>query len=256
MMTPFAPFRRIILCVLILSLSSSGFAFNAEDWSVEEVLVKVLEANGGRENIDAISDVRMRGVIEGAETNYDFLLLKKRPNKLRVHLISKGRSVETGFDGIRGWQRVWQGPEDTVRELDSAEMAETGLDTYFDGPLISRDRPLVTRSLEGVERINRTDYFLVKVVEPKAVTVYYVDSRTFREWKTVRTVLDKDGEVKDTIETIFEDYAKYAGIWIAETVIRTTSNGAQERIILNDIELNAGILDRAFVIPHQWSDQE
>lgn len=252
----FAVRRTLILAGLLAMAGSSGWAIDLEDWTINEVLDKVVEANGGRDAINSIKDVRMRGSIKTPEVTYDFLLLKKRPNKLRVHLMYKGRSVETGFDGIEGWQRIWTGGEDTVRKLTKVELDETGLETDFDGPLIGPDKPLITRTLDRIERIDRTDYFVVKLEAPDSRTYHYVDSRTYREWKTVREVLGEDGEVTNTIETLFDDYAKYETIWIAETMTRTSTSGTAEEVIVTQVELNPGILDRAFVMPKQWSDSE
>jgi outer membrane lipoprotein-sorting protein len=249
----FTLIKKLTATCGLLFITSLVFALNAEDWKLEDILVKVEDANGGIDSIKAVSDLRMRGSIKSTDVTYDFLLLKKRPNKLRIHLMYKGRSVETGFDGIEGWQRVWIGGEDTVRTLSKDELAAANLETDFDGPLIGTAPPLMTRTFVGVERVDRTDYFLIKVEEPKSRTIHYIDSRTFREWKTEREVLDAEGEVTDVVVNFFTEYRKHKSIWIAEHLTRVNQAGETEEIFIEEVEIDPGILDRAFVKPKQWS---
>ncbi|NDV61033.1 hypothetical protein G0Q06_01070 [Puniceicoccales bacterium CK1056] len=252
----FSGVKGLVFVGLALLVTSSGFALDAEDWTTEKILDRLAEANGGRDALQAVSDLRMRGFVRTSDLTYDFLLLKKRPNKLRMHLMYKGRSVETGFNGIDAWQRVWSAGTDTVRKMSKEELRSSGVETSFDGSLTAADNPLVTRTFERIERIDRTDYFIVLHQEGNKRTSHYVDSRTFREWKTIREILDDNGEVTDTIETIFSKYRKYGTIWFAENVTRTSSDGTVEEITIIDIEINPGILDRAFAMPKQWSGIE
>lgn len=237
----------------LLFLTGLVFGIDAEDWTLNDILTKIVEANGGLEGILGLNDLRMRGSIETADVTYDFLLLKKRPNKLRIHLMYKGRSVETGFDGIQAWQRIWVGGKDEVRVLSKEEMLAANLETDFDGPLIGDAPASMTRTFAGVERVDRVDYFLIKVEVPRSRTIHYIDSRTFREWKTIREELDEDGQVTRVVDNIFSQYKKYNNIWIAEHLQRVTRDGKTEEIFIDEVEIDAGILDRAFAMPKQWS---
>jgi hypothetical protein len=201
-------------------------------------------------------DLRMRGKLKTDEGTYDFLLLKKRPNKVRIHLMYRGRSVETGFDGITAWQRTWIDGKDEVRELTKEELRAADLETDFDGPLIGEASIGETRTLAGIERVDRTDYFVVVVEDPRIRTTHYVDSRTFREWKTIREVLDDEGNVKSESTSVYSDYKKHKTIWVAGTVTRTNKDGSSEVITIEETEIDPGILDRAFTMPKQWSDSE
>ena len=125
----------LILCAYS-RLAGAGF----EDWTLEEVLDKVEEANGGEESIKNVTNVRILGEIESPQATYSFLLLKKRPNKFRLSLMYKGRSVETGYDGYTGWRRVDLG---TSKEVEQHEKA---VEMLIEMRLDESGRPAVARA--------------------------------------------------------------------------------------------------------------
>lgn len=240
---------------ILLLIGAPAHAINPDDWTLEDVLQKVEDVNGGGDVLDATTNLRVRGKVTTGEITYDFLLLKKRPDKVRIHLMYKGRSIETGFDGTRGWQRVWRNGKDTVKDLSAEELADANLELDFDGPLIGDRRPGTELSLEGVERVGRTDYFIVRVETEFTVTRHYIDSRTFREWRTVRQINDEGSEAT-TVTTTFSQYRRHGTIWLAERVQRETDTGTTELIIVEDAEVDPGLLDRVFRKPKQWSQEE
>lgn len=242
----------LLLAFVSLGVVSSLEAVNAEDWTLESVLKKVEEANGGIDAIESVTNLRVRGEIVTPDMAYDFLLLKKRPNMVRIHLMFPGRSVENGFDGKKAWRRVWIKGVDRVEELSGADLAKTNLDLDFDGPLIGEALPGMEREFEGVERIDRVDYFIVLVKGEHVITRHYIDSRNFREWKTVREVYE-DGEVVSTATSIYSDYQRHKTIWLAHRIRRILSDGSEETVVITEAEVDPGILDRAFAIPRQWS---
>jgi hypothetical protein len=226
---------------------------DGDSWTLEDVLAKVEQTNGGIDAIESTTNLRVRGQVITDGISYEFLLLKKRPDKVRIHLMHQGRSIETGFDGETAWRRVWANGRDKVHKLSDAELANANLDIDFDGPLIGDSLPGTERSFEGVERINRIDYFVIRVENALSRTRHYIDSRTFREWRTIREVLEA-GEVTGTVVTTYSQYRRHNTIWLAERVDRELANGKTETILVKDAEVDPGILDRVFELPKQWSD--
>jgi hypothetical protein len=227
-------------------------AIDEDSWTLEDVLAKVEQTNGGIDAIESTTNLRVRGEVISDGMTYEFLLLKKRPDKVRIHLMHQGRSIETGFDGETGWRRIWVDGRDIVRKLSDAELANANLDIDFDGPLIGDPLPGTERAFDGVERINRIDYFVIRVENSHARTRHYIDSRTFREWRTIREILEDD-EVTGTVVTTYSQYRRHNTIWLAEKVDRKLSDGKVETILVKDAEVDPGILDRVFELPKQWS---
>jgi hypothetical protein len=255
MKTRFRPVWSAVLSILIILLAPVLRGAKAEDWNLEAVLRKVEEANGGINAIESTTNLRVRGSVEADGIVYDFLLLKKRPDKVRIHLMHKGRAIETGFNGTTGWRRIWYQGRDQVTVLTETELANANLDVDFDGPLIGDPLPGTRRSFAGVERIDRVDYFVILVENELHRTRHYIDSRTFREWKTIREILE-NGEVTGEVTTHYYQYKRHNTIWLAERVERRLPGGALEVISVKDAEVDPGLLDRVFQVPREWSSGE
>jgi hypothetical protein len=239
------PFVAVLLGPLA-TLPATGL----EDWTLEEVLQKVEEANGGHEAINSITNVRIRGSISGPMASYDFVLLKKRPNKFLLDLLYKGRSVETGYNGEIGWRRINKGDSVVVKELEGPELEGMLTESDFDGPLIGPAPSGVSRRLVGIERIDRVDYFIVEVDGPRGLFRHYVDSRSFREHK-VELLSPAENTSYQPSVTIYDDYERYHTIWVAMTVNRTLKNGDEETVKIHQVEVNPGLLDFIFEKPRE-----
>ncbi len=217
-------------------------------WTLEEVLSRVEAANGGMETIESVTNLRVLGEVETSGETYDFLLLKKRPNKIRIRLMMKGRVIETGFDGERGWRRLRNSGNEQVFFLSEEALAAANLDLDFDGPLIGEPMPGTSLRFAGIERIGRVDSFVIEVEDAASVTRHFVDSRTFRELRSVRRPLE-DGQPGEATITEYFEYKRHGTIWFAERVERELPGGEREVIRVRQVEMDPGVLDMAFEKP-------
>jgi hypothetical protein len=230
-------------------------ALNGGEWTLEAILERVVEANGGEESLAAATNLRILGEVERASGEYEFLLLKKRPDKIRIHLLKQGRVVETAFNGEVGWRRFRDDGQERVVELSQEGLRAANLNLDFDGPLIGEPAPGMKRSFEGVERVGRADYFVIKLEGPDFRSRHYIDPRTFREMQTISSEL-RDGEVVAEVKTEFYQYRRHGGIWMAERLKRHLPDGTTETVRVRKAEVNPGILDQAFEKPGSWSTVE
>lgn len=69
--------------LLLFATPSSTLAKDLNEWTLEEVLHSVAEANGGLEAIEKITNARFFGEIITEDSAKDFFLLKRRPNMVR-----------------------------------------------------------------------------------------------------------------------------------------------------------------------------
>lgn len=245
---------RLILFGLLCGLTHPMPAQRApQDWTLEEVLSAIEDANGGMEAIEATTNIRVRGSVQTETVSYEFLLLKKRPDKMRIKMMLKGRSIETGFNGITGWRRTSQGEREKIEEMNDAALEAANLDVDFDGPLIGEAMPGMERRLLGVERHGRVDYFIIEVRGPATVTRHYIDSRSFREWKTVRERLGAEDDAGETV-TEYTDYRRLGSIWLAYLVEKRYADGRRETITIESAELDPGLLDQVFDVPRNWME--
>ena len=242
--------RRLFPLCLIPLLAFPLGAQPLSDWTLDDVLGQIARANGGTESIESVTNVRIRGDVEGVDTDYEFLLLKKRPDKLRLRLMFRGNSIENGFNGTTAWRRVTRSGYDKVEELGREQRQALAVDADFDGLLIGPLPAGMSRRLVGTERIDRVDYFIIEVKGEERLSRHWVDSRTFREHKSEQYEPgEADGE--PTRVTLYDDYVKHGGIWVSQHVERQLPGGGKETIRIREVEINPGILDMAFDKPEE-----
>ncbi len=241
----------ILSCILGLVLATAGAsAKDLSDTSLEEVLQAILEANGGKETVEGLTNVRLLGeLIQDGESS-EFVILKKRPNKARMRIFMPNGSIESGFNGSIGWRRHERGGHDKVIPMDESNLAAARRYADFDGPLVGPVPEVMTRKLVGVERIDRVDYFVIEVIYPDSKSLHYIDSRTYRERKSISTVTDDKGQVSEVVSH-YSDLKKHAGIWVSHHLERKSSNGSIETILVHQVDMNPGILDMVFEMPKE-----
>lgn len=215
---------------------------------LNRILAGVLEANGGREQIDSARTLRVVGKIESGEVTYDFILLKKRPNLVRVTLRHMGRVIDSGHDGKQAWRQTRHGNYSEVEILSPDEASAMLSELTFDGPLIGEAPDISRRYLAGEERIDRVNYYRVVVESANTRSTHYIDSRTFRELKTVSERTLEDGSERITT-SYYSEYNRLGSIWLAHRIERIQSDGSTEIIRVEDAQLNPGIFDSAFAVP-------
>jgi len=245
-----------LMCLLLVGTFCTSHAQEQLLTDVDAVLAEILAANGGDEVIDSARSLRIHGSINSDDNSYDFMLLKKRPNRMKIAMMYKGRSIETGFDGNILWRRTTIGDRELVEKIGEGPGALEGMDVDFDGPLIGENSANTEITLEGTERIGRVEYYVLKVEIPDVRTSYhYIDSRSFREYKTVYVAEGEDGELLES-NSVYSDYLRVGGIWLAQTIERTTSSGVTEVIRIKDAEVNPGIFNRFFEMPGEAASAE
>jgi hypothetical protein len=232
------------LCACAVDLAAA--AGPLADWTLEQVIDRIEQANGGMNAIEEVRDVRVLGQMDVGDSTVDFLLLKRRPNMVRINVFYARMSEETAFDGKQAWRRT-NLPDGEELELIAADaLDELNLDTDFDGPLIGGMDPSLTAELIGVERIDRVDYFKVEVSGERQRNIHFIDSRTFRKLKKeVYSV--ETGELQSV--SYFNDYRNHSPIWVAHTVRQEFADGGERIIRLQSAEFNVGILERVFSVP-------
>jgi outer membrane lipoprotein-sorting protein len=243
----FLPCGLRLLAVLAILPDAFTSAQDAENWTLESIVERIEEANGGRAQFERTTNVRMRGIVETGPEFHEFLLLRKRPDLMRLHLMKEGRKIEIIYNGEQAWERISFRGQERVRQVPLEELWQSGLDTDFDGPLIGEPAADTRREYLGVERINRVDHHVVVVEDSHFHSRHFIDSRTFRTLMTKVRPLSA-GEDQETIIR-FSQYERVDRLWVAKKVRREYPDGRVETLIIEEAELNPGILDRLFEPP-------
>lgn len=231
-----------ILCLFILSLA----AYPGFGQTVQEILKKMVEVQGGKEVFESIKDMTFSGNLEiiqqgmtGALTVY-----KKEPDKRRADVDIQGYIITQAYDGQTAWGTNLQTFATEV--LSGEEAASLKRESL---PVVSSLYPEkygISYVYKGKEKIDNKDYFVLEESYPDGFkATVYVDPETYLVFKTkAKTTAPMLGEVE--IEQISSDYKKVDGMTIAHSVVTYTNGQEYTKITISKVSFNSGLDDSLF----------
>jgi len=93
-----------VVLVMLQILPSLGSAATSKDNSLDYILERYAEANGGRAALEQIISVRLRGYVELPDgSRQNLTVLKKKPNLVRMHLDTGMVRIVQAYNGRYAW---------------------------------------------------------------------------------------------------------------------------------------------------------
>jgi outer membrane lipoprotein-sorting protein len=218
--------------------------FNAQ--TIEEILEKMIEAQGGRTALQDITDTTKISYVEmvrmglgGSLTTY-----QKEPNLLRTEARVQGRLVTQAFDGETAWMI---NPITGGEEEMPPPMAEGFARSAFgNDALLHPDKYGIVYSLEGEESVEEHDCYVVSQNYSDGFTItLFIDKETFLVSKTTNTAADGTGK-ESMMETLFTDYKKVESIILAHTIITFQDGKEFMKMEISEVKFNTGLEDAFF----------
>jgi len=202
-----------------------------------------VKANFGR-STERADSVCYKGVITENGTKREFVIFKKRPRKIRIHIIENGLVIGVlGFDGTTAWRQAKGQPAIPVVGSDADAVVNSA---RFDDPLVDyRERGADVR-LEGKAG---SGPFLLHIRERDGVEmVAAVDPVKFSE-VSLRTRRENGrwDEMK------FSDYRKVGTLSFACVQEDWRDGALRSTTRITDVRLDPGLLDRFFAFPQESS---
>jgi outer membrane lipoprotein-sorting protein len=216
--------------------------------TAQDILEKMIEAQGGRSALEKIQDTKLTGYMEmvqmglgGSLTTY-----QKEPNKLRMDATVQGTVVTQSFDGETAW--MTNPLTGMVEKMPPVLAEDFGRSALGNDAFLDPEKFKITYTLVGKELIEGREYFiLLQNFSDGFEARLLIDSETFLIYKTKTTSKNERGEDVE-IETIFSDYKNIDGILIAHTLVTFQENSEFMRMTITDVEFNTGLEDVWFII--------
>ncbi len=236
-----------------LLLSAAGVllvAAPAAAQTAAELVAKFTKTVGGMDRIQAVKTLRRTGKFTGGG-GFEATILEenKRPNMVRQEFSLQGMTGVNAYDGRTGWKiQPWQGKKDP-EPLGEEEMKQILEDSDLDGPLVNYEQKGVKVEYVGMDEVEGTDTYKLKVTMPTGdVRYYYMDTDYFVPIKidTKRMIRGAEREY----ETLLGDYKEVNG-WYLPHSIETGPKGSpfKQKITYEKIEANVPIDDGRFHQP-------
>ena len=238
--------RRVLLAVAVLTLFSTSLSAQ----TAEEIVAKYIKTVGGADKIQAVKTLRRTGRFTGGG-GFEAAIVEenKRSNMVRQEFSLQGLTGVNAYDGKTGWKiEPWQGKKD-AEPLGEEEMKQIVEDSDFDGPLVNYQQKKNKIEFVGMEPVEGTDAFKLKVTLANGdVRYYYMDTDYYVPIKidTKRMIRGAEREY----ETSLGDYKEVAG-WYLPHSVEVNAKGSQnkQKVTYEKIEANIPIDDSRFHIP-------
>ena len=237
---------KAMLAMMLLLLCAAG----AMSQTADEIIAKYIKTVGGMEKIDAVKTLRRTGkVIAGGGFEIPIVEETKRPNMFRQDITIQGLVGTSAYDGKNGWKiQPWQGKKD-AETMGEGELKAAIEEADFDGPLVNYKAKGNTVEFAGMDEVEGTDTYKLKVTLANGETRYfYMDTDYFVPIKIETKRIVRGAEVE--FETVLGDYKEVAG-WYIPYSIEVGGKGSQfkQKIVYEKIEANIPLDDKRFAMP-------
>jgi outer membrane lipoprotein-sorting protein len=239
-------FRKTLAALVLAALLAPA----VQAQTVDEVLAKYYEAQGGVAKLKALESVRITGTMGiGPGMEAPFVMERKRPGKRRIEFTVQGMTGIQAFDGEKAWSVM---PFMGKKDPEAASEEDTKLqqeDADFDGPLLDWKAKGHTVELAGKEPVEGADAFKLKVTKKNGnVEYHYLDAETYLPVKQEGKVKRQGTEIEG--ESYFSDYKDVDG-YLMPFAMEQGLKGAPQRqkMTFTKIELNVPLEDGRFTMP-------
>jgi hypothetical protein len=240
--------RRIPLVTLGLALLALPLSAQTAD----EIINNYIKTVGGMEKISAAKSLRRVGKFTGGG-GFEAKLVQEneRPNRVREEFALQGMTGVTAWDGSHGWKiEPWNGKKDP-EALGEDEQKGIVEDADFDGPLVNYKAKGVKVEYVGMEPVEGTDAYKLKLTMPDGeIRHYYMDTDYYVPIKieTKRVVRGTERE----FETSLGDYKEVNGWYLPFAYeVGAKGNPNRQKITYTSIEANVPLADARFIEPKQ-----
>lgn len=241
-------FRKLF--VLVLAVMALPAVTPARAASVDEIVAKHFEAQGGTDKIKAIKSWRFTGKMTlGQGMEAPFTMERVRPAKTRLEFTFSGMTGIRAFDGKSGWQVMpFMGSKDP-EPFTAEENADAIEDSDFDGPLMDWKAKGNTVELVGTEPVEGADAYKLKVTRKSGkVEYFYLDTETYLTVKQEATRKMRGTDVEG--ESYLSDYKEVNGILVPYTMSQgMKGSDHRQTMTFEKVEANVDVPEADFAMP-------
>jgi outer membrane lipoprotein-sorting protein len=237
--------KNLISSVLLLFfITTHSTAISAQ--TVEEILEKMIDAQGGRSVLQGIQDTTLIGTMEMPGMGYGGSLktYQKEPNMLRMDAEVQGTLITQAYDGEKAWMtNPFTGGTEEMPEPMAKDFIRSSLGN---DALLHPEKYGIVYKLEGQKAVEGYEYYVLnqQFTDGFKATLY-IDPVTFFIYKTTNTAVDGAGN-ESLVETVFSDYKKVETLTMAHSIVTFQDGKEFMKMEIIQVKFNTGLEDSFF----------
>lgn len=238
--------KKTILCGLLVAFAASLVASSLSAQTIQEVMDKMIAAQGGRQAMEAVKDSTYTGTAELIQfgMNGTFTMYHKEPDLFRLDMEMMGMVITQAYDGQTAWGINPQSGQDEV--MNEQQTAEIKRQALGNDALFNPSKYGITYELKPKEKVGDKEYIVVdQVFKDGFRTTVYLDPDSYLIYKTRAKTMSPAG-TEVTSETLMSDYEKEQGLMVAKSI--NISQDGQEfmRLKISKCAFNSSLEDILF----------
>lgn len=231
-------------------------SIHAADLTVDEILARNAAAKGGLEKLRAVTSMKLTGKMSFGPLEAPFVLVKKRPESMRVDFTLQNITATQAYDGTTGWTVMpFLGKKDP-EAVSGDDLKAVQEQADFDGPFIDYAKKGNKIELIGKDVVEGTSaYKLALVTKDGMESLIYLNDRSFLEIK-IEAKRKLQGQIVES-ETILSNYRDVNGLLFPFSMETRTKGASSGQVItIETIELNPPVDDASFKMPERKAAPE
>jgi outer membrane lipoprotein-sorting protein len=238
--------RKIILCAVLFLFVAGLAAASLNAQTVQQVLDKMIEAQGGRAAMEAVKDSTYSGTAELIQFGMSgtFTMYHKEPDFFRLDMEMMGMVITQAYDGnVAWWINPQTGTDELMNEQQTADLKRQALGN---DALFNPAKYGITYELKPKEKIGDKEYIVLEqAFKDGFKTTVYLDPDTFLIYKTQAKVMSQTGTEVNS-ETFMSDYEKEEGLVVAKSINILQDGQEFMRLKISKAVFNSGLADELF----------
>lgn len=218
--------------------------------SVESLILEHISSLGGRDRLDSVGSLELKGTIQFQGFSAPVTLRMKRPAKMRMDITIQGRMLTKATDGSTAWQIVPFSGDTAPKKLPPVETSAMADSSEIGGVLVNhadRGSPI---ALLGKVSLDDAEALHLKITKPDGQEIsVFIDTEKHREIRRLSRGVVNEKEVE--VVTDFSDYRSVEGLEVpfSQQVTSPEWPAFDQTIQWDVVQINPAIDDLIFQMP-------
>jgi len=241
--------KKSIVVTLAAVLVASALAAPGYGETVKDVLAKMIEAQGGRQALEAAKDATLSGTFDFVSMGMSggMTVYSKEPNKVRIDIEIMGMVITQAHNGEVGW---FVNPQTgATEEMPAAQAAEMKRRALGNDALLNPEKVGITYTLKDRETVDNKEFIVLETKMADGFTTKsYLDPATYLVARQRAKALNPMTQAEAEAETIISDYRRVNGLMVAHSSVTYQEGAEMMRITFAKVTFNTGLEDSFFAM--------